>query len=106
MPAPTKSSRPKARPSKEKMDKMIDKAQEKKDVEALKRSVKYRAKGGSVNKKMGGGAMHKMPDGTMMPGKKHKMASGGSVAKKKAGGTMKMRGTGCATKGTKFYRNG
>jgi hypothetical protein len=30
----------------------------------------------------------------------------GGVVRKKAGGTMKMRGTGRATKGTKFYRNG
>jgi len=30
----------------------------------------------------------------------------GGVVRKKAGGTMKMRGAGCATRGTKFYRNG
>lgn len=34
--------------------------------------------------------MHKMPDGTMMKGAKHKMAAGGSV-----------RGAGMAKKGTR-----
>ena len=35
-----------------------------------------------------GGAMHKMPDGTMMRGKKHKMAAGGAVKKKADGGDI------------------
>jgi len=38
--------------------------------------------GGKV-KKMNGGAMHAMPNGTMMPGAKHGMMHGGKVHKKK-----------------------
>ena len=46
-----KSLRPKARPGKEKMKDMVEAAeQRKRDGEALKRSVKYRAKGGEMKK--------------------------------------------------------
>ena len=46
-----KSLRPKARPGKEKMKDMVEAAeQRKRDGEALKRSVKYRAKGGKMEK--------------------------------------------------------
>lgn len=36
-------------------------------------------KGRGVKAARAGGAMHKMPDGTMMPGKKHGYKHGGSV---------------------------
>ena len=55
-----KSLRPKARPGKEKMKDMVEAAeQRKRDGEALKRSVKYRAKGGEMEKvkKMASGGM-------------------------------------------------
>ena len=46
-----KSLRPKARPGKEKMKDMVEAAeQRKRDGEALKRSVKYRAEGGKMEK--------------------------------------------------------
>ena len=71
MPAPKKSARPKERPSKERMDKMIGKAQEKKDVEALARSVKYQAKGGKVKKMREGGMCRGM--GAATRGGKYRM---------------------------------
>tara|TARA_R110000782_G_scaffold36073_1_gene86047 strand:+ start:335 stop:535 length:201 start_codon:yes stop_codon:yes gene_type:complete len=40
-------------------------------------------KGGKTTKKNMGGAMHAMPNGTMMPGAKHGMMHGGKVHKKK-----------------------
>lgn len=57
MAAPKKSERPKARPDKEKMEEMAKTAkQRRRDGEALKRSVKYRAKGGYAEvKKMADG---------------------------------------------------
>jgi len=55
MPAPTKSMRPKARPSKERMDEMMSEAQDKKDKEALDRSVRYQSYGGKMKKMRDGG---------------------------------------------------
>ena len=56
MPAPKKSLRPKARPSKAKMKEMVEAGeQDKRDGEALKRALKYRAKGGKLKKMAGGG---------------------------------------------------
>ena len=54
---------------------------------------------GSKRKMAMGGkvGMHKMPDGTMMPGKKHGMKAGGAVYRK--GG--KVRGAGMAKKGVR-----
>ena len=54
---------------------------------------------GSKRKMAMGGkvGMHKMPDGTMMPGKKHGMKAGGAVYRK--GG--KVRGCGMAKKGVR-----
>jgi len=70
-----KSLRPKARPGKEKMKDMVEAAeQRKRDGEALKRSVKYRAKGGKMEKV-------------------EKMASGGMC-----------RGMGAATRGGNFVK--
>ena len=58
MPAPKKSMRPKARPGKDKMKKMVEAGeQDKRDGEALKRALKYRAKGGKMN------TVTKMKDG-------------------------------------------
>ncbi len=69
-----KSLRPKARPGKEKMKDMVEAAeQRKRDGEALKRSVKYRAEGGKMEKV-------------------EKMASGGNVC----------RGMGAAKRGGNF----
>jgi len=48
-------------------------------------------KGGKVKK-----GYHKMPDGTMMKGASHKMASGGKV---KSGSSASKRADGCAVKG-------
>jgi len=73
-----------------------------------------------------GGAVHKMPDGTTMPGKSHgtskKMAKGGKLKMVMKGGKKvpsfaadgvgkmamggKCRGMGAATKGGKFVKNG
>ena len=39
-------------------------------------------------KKMAKGGMHKMPDGTMMPGKKHGMKAGGKLKMVKKGDKM------------------
>jgi len=114
-----KSLRPKARPGKEKMKDMIEAAeQSKRDGEALKRSVKYRAKGGKMSKEAPGmqaGGKLKMvkgPKGTMVPdyaadgvGKMSyggKMAYGGKaeVKKMQAGGMC--RGMGAAKRGGNF----
>ena len=46
-----------------------------------------------------GGAMHKMPDGTMMKGASHKMGHGGRVKKMSHGGSASKRADGCAVKG-------
>jgi hypothetical protein len=47
-----------------------------------------------------GGAMHKMPDGTMMKGASHKMGHGGKVKKMARGGSSaSRRADGCAVKG-------
>ena len=49
-----------------------------------------------------GGAMHKMPDGTMMKGAVHKAASGKYIEKKKkvkSGSSASRRADGCAVKG-------
>jgi hypothetical protein len=49
-----------------------------------------------------GGAMHKMPDGTMMKGAVHKAASGKYIEKKKkakSGSSASKRADGCAVKG-------
>jgi len=78
MPAPKKSMRPKARPGEDKMKKMVEAGeQDKRDGEALKRALKYRAKGG-------------------------KMAYGGKakVKKMKDGGSC--RGMGAATRGGNY----
>jgi hypothetical protein len=69
-----------------------------------------------------GGAVHKMPDGTMMKGKAHGMAAGGKLKMVKKGGKKvpafaadgvgkmakggKARGMGAATKGGNFSKNG
>jgi len=55
-------------------------------------------------KKMGGGKMHRMPDGSMMAGASHGMNYGGKVKKMKYGG--KCRGMGAATRGGNFYKDG
>jgi hypothetical protein len=60
--------------------------------------------GGKVKKKMGGGKMHRMPDGSMMAGASHGMNYGGKVKKMKHGG--KCRGMGAATRGGNFSRDG
>lgn len=72
------------------------------------------AKGGKVSERGGKekykskSAMkrHEAKESPAMEKKEEKMKSGGRVTRKMGGGTMKMRGTGAATKGTKFYRNG
>ena len=46
-----------------------------------------------------GGAMHKMPDGTMMKGASHKMGHGGRVKKMSHGGSASKRADGCAVRG-------
>ena len=46
-----------------------------------------------------GGAMHKMPDGSMMKGASHKMGHGGRVKKMSHGGSASKRADGCAVKG-------
>ena len=61
-------------------------------------------KGGAVKKKMGGGKMHRMPDGSMMAGASHGMNYGGKVKKMKHGG--KCRGMGAATRGGNFSKDG
>jgi len=60
--------------------------------------------GGKVKKKMGGGKMHRMPDGSMMAGASHGMNYGGKVKKMKHGG--KCRGMGAATRGGNFSKDG
>ena len=59
---------------------------EKRKTPGKKMATTTYKKGGKV-KKMHGGAMHAMPNGTMMPGAKHGMKKGGaagSPAKKKS----------------------
>ena len=51
-------------------------------------------KGRGVKAARAGGAMHKMPDGTMMPGKTHR-AMGGGTMKYRMGGSV----DGCAIRG-------
>jgi len=55
---------------------------EKRKTPGKKMSTTTYKKGGAV-KKMSGGAMHAMPNGTMMPGAKHGMKHGGKVYKNK-----------------------
>jgi hypothetical protein len=57
-----------------------------------------------INKKMGGGKMHRMPDGSMMAGASHGMNYGGKVKKMGHGG--KCRGMGAATRGGNFSKDG
>jgi hypothetical protein len=92
-PKMTSSLRPKARP----VD-MSPKA-EKGDIELMLMEEKER-----VSKKMGGGKMHRMPDGSMMAGASHGMNYGGKVKKMKHGG--KCRGMGAATRGGNFSKDG
>ena len=54
---------------------------EKRKTPGKKMATTTYKKGGKV-KKMHGGAMHAMPNGTMMPGAKHGMKKGGSAKKK------------------------
>lgn len=86
-----------------KMDKSQDKAMIKK---AIKQHDEQEHKGGKGTKLTlkHGGAMHKMPDGTMMAGKKHGMNHGGMAPKKMArGGGIEIKGK---TKGTMIKMKG
>ena len=99
MPAPKKSMRPKARPGKAKMKKMVEAGeQDKRDGEALKRALKYRAKGGKMKMVEKGGK--KVPafaaDGV------GKMAYGGKAKVKKMKDGGMCRGMGAATRGGNY----
>ena len=91
--APKTSLRPRARP----VD--VSPKAEKGDIELMLMEEKER-----VSKKMGGGKMHRMPDGSMMAGASHGMNYGGKVKKMKYGG--KCRGMGAATRGGNFSKDG
>jgi hypothetical protein len=99
------SLRPKARPSgklpstSEGTPIEIGPMPERGDIELMLMEEKER-----VNKKMGGGKMHRMPDGSMMAGASHGMNYGGKVKKMKHGG--KCRGMGAATRGGNFSKDG
>lgn len=84
-----------------KMDKSQDKSMIKK---AFKQHDMQEHKGGKGTKLAlkNGGAMHKMPDGSMMAGKKHGMSHGGMATKKMASGGkvgQLSKADGVATKG-------
>ena len=91
--APKTSLRPRARP----VD--VSPKAERGDIELMLMEEKER-----LNKKMGGGKMHRMPDGSMMAGASHGMNYGGKMKKMKHGG--KCRGMGAATRGGNFYKDG
>jgi len=84
-----------ARPMKSGVVGMLKEGQAQNALEAGKARV--------APKKMSkGGAMHKMPDGTMMKGAVHKAASGKYIEKKKkakSGSSASKRADGCAVKG-------
>lgn len=64
------------------------------------------ASGGKVAKCAEGGAMHKMPDGSMMAGKTHAMKKGGKVMKCAEGGAVKPKKMACGGATKKMAKGG
>ncbi len=81
----TKSKRPRTRSDKEFEDE-ADAAADRAMKHSQPSTLVYKAGGGKVKKMAMGGAVHKMPDGTMMKGKAHGMAEGGKLKMVEKGG--------------------
>lgn len=83
--APKASMRPRTRSDKEFEDE-ADAAADRAMKHSQPPTLVYQAGGGKVKKMAMGGAVHKMPDGTMMKGKAHGMAEGGKLKMVEKGG--------------------
>ena len=119
--APKSSMRPRTRSDKE-FDDEVDAAADRAMKNSQPPTLVNKAAGGKVKKMAMGGAVHKMPDGTMMKGKAHGMAEGGKIKMVEKGGRkvpafaadgvgkMAMggmcRGMGAAKKGGSYGKDG